>query len=129
MTKIANLLKAISALSLFLFMTACSTTTGVRMLDARSEYEGPEGLKLALKEAGIDGFRNSPVPIRTRPKVATVLIHPHEMPDRSYFWGGWVSVVVEQDQWVLTKPGQLPKSPGISEIAVSNHKKQKSQKK
>ena len=123
------LVKALTLSCFYFSLCSCATNTGVRMLDSRSEYEGPEGLKLALKEAGIDGFRNSPVPVRTRPKVATVLIHPHEMPDRSYFWGGWVSIVVEQDQWVLTKPSSLPKAPGITEILAPVHKKQKTTKK
>jgi hypothetical protein len=53
-----------------------------------------------LKEAGPDGFRDGPVPVRTRPKVVAVWIHPHEMASHEYFWGGWMSVVVEADQWV-----------------------------
>jgi hypothetical protein len=85
------------------------------MLDRRAEYEasGVGDPNLALKEAGIEGFRNSPMPVRTRAKVASVWIHPHETASRDYFWGGWVSLVIEEPQWMLTKPGAAPRAPGV----------------
>jgi hypothetical protein len=97
------------------------------MLDSRAEYEDPRAAQeLLMKEAGIEGFRNGPVPVRTRPKVAAIWIHPHEMASRDYFWGGWMSVVIEADQWVLTKPGQMPGAAGIMDMTkVSGLKKRK----
>ena len=83
----------------------------------RAEYEDPKAVHdLMMKEAGLDGFRDGPVPVRTRPKVSAVWIHPHEMASRDYFWGGWMSVVVESDQWILTKPGELRAAPGIVDV-------------
>lgn len=91
--------------------------TSLRMLDNRSEYEDPRASQeLQVKEGGVEGFRNGPVPVRSRPKVASIWIHPHEMASRDYFWGGWMSVVIEQDSWVLSKPGSMPSAPGITEI-------------
>ena len=96
------------------------------MLDNRAEYEDPRAAQeLLMKEAGIEGFRNGPVPVRTRPKVAAIWIHPHEMASRDYFWGGWMSVVIEADQWVLTKPGEMPAAPGIIDITHVSRLKHK----
>jgi hypothetical protein len=88
-------------------LTGCSMNRAdsLRMLDSRAEYEDMKAVQeLRMREAGIEGMRNNPVPVRTRPKVAAIWIHAHEMASRDYFWGGWMSVVVEADQWVLTKP-------------------------
>lgn len=80
-----------------------------RMLDARAGY-GEVTNSLSFKEGGVEGFRNHPTPTRSRAKVAAIYAHPHEMPSRDYFWGGWISVVVEQDQWVMSKPELVPKA-------------------
>lgn len=105
-----------------LLLQACGSMNRAdssRMLDARAGYEsGPNVVpdNVSLKEGGVDGFRNSPVPVRSRPKVAPIWIHPHETATRDYFWGGWMSVVVESDQWVLSKPQLVPKAPGFQEL-------------
>ncbi len=92
--------------------TACSTSQGLRMLNDRSEYDNPGLLQsLALKEGGIEGFKNSSVPVRTRAKVAAIYIFPSETPTRDYFWGAWLSTEVEPPQWVLTKPNRTPFAP------------------
>jgi hypothetical protein len=106
-----------------LLLQACGSMNRAdsnRMLDQRADYGSNPGARfenstgnVSLKEGGIDGFRNSPVPVRTRPKVAAIWIHPHETATRDYFWGGWISVVVEQDQWILSKPELVPKAPGF----------------
>lgn len=108
---------------LLVSMSGCmSRAQSFRMLDQRSEYDdGKEGSvsnsQPSLQERGIEGFGNNPVPVRSRPKVASIWIHAHEMASRDYFWGGWMSVVVEPDQWVLSQPGGLPSAPGIQESA------------
>ncbi len=94
----------------------------LRMLDKRAEYEDMNNSKSTfdpmLKEGGIDGFGQGPVPVRTRPKVASIWIHPHEMASHDYFWGGWMSVVTEADQWVLSQPGLMPNAPAIQDATV-----------
>ena len=86
------------------------------MLDTRADYDNGDGPDLSLQEGGIEGFRMSPTPVRTRARVAAVRIHPAEMPSHDYFWGGWISMIVEQDQWILTKPKRMPFAPVIQEI-------------
>lgn len=98
---------------------AINRADSMRMLDKRAEYDTPQTVPMpaaGLKEGGIQGFSSAPIPVRTRPKVASIWIHPHEMASHDYFWGGWMSVVVESDQWVLSKPGEMPSAPGVSEI-------------
>jgi hypothetical protein len=105
-----------------LLLQACGSmnrASSDRMLDQRAGYGGgPENHleTIALQEGGVDGFRNSPVPVRTRPRVAPIWIHPHETATRDYFWGGWISVVVEQDQWVMSKPQLVPKAAAFPEL-------------
>ena len=95
----------------------------LRMLDRRAEYEEPTIQETlpppGLKQGGVQGFSNAPVPVRTRPKVASIWIHPHEMASHDYFWGGWMSVVVEPDQWVLTRPNQMPDAPGFINVPLN----------
>lgn len=111
-------IRTLAVLGTFLVLEGCATNRAdsLRMLDNRADYSSstdPLG-QLGIKEGGLDQFRNSPVPVRTRPQVAAIWIHRHETPSKDYFWGGWISVVIEQDQWVLTKPGALPAAPGIT---------------
>jgi hypothetical protein len=110
-----SLVLAISA-----FVAGCGSLNRAessRMLDARAAY-GTEGAgsDLSFKEGGVEGFRSHPVPTRSRAKVAAIYAHPHEMPSRDYFWGGWISVVVEQDQWVMSKPQLVPNAKAIEEL-------------
>lgn len=115
-------LRTLVVLASSLLVSACGSMNRAdsqRMLDARAAYDsGPSSVtnNLSLKEGGVDGFRDSPVPVRTRPKVAPIWIHPHETATRDYFWGGWISVVVESDQWVMSKPQLVPKAPGFKEL-------------
>lgn len=109
-------------------LSGCSMNRAdsLRMLDRRAEYEDMKALEaIRMREAGIEGLRNNPVPVRTRPKVAAIWIHAHEMASRDYFWGGWMSVVVEADQWVLTKPGETPGVPGIVDVTNAGQGKPK----
>jgi hypothetical protein len=88
----------------------------LQLLEVRADYDGKaqseaESLKLgdgtALRE--IDGG----VPVRTAPKIAHVWIFPHETPSKEYFWGGWISLVVEGDKWEVERPvGLFPDKPG-----------------
>ena len=97
----------------FLIFSGCASSQSLRMLNDRSEYDNPAFLQnLAVKEGGLDGFKNSPVPVKTRGKIAAIYIFPSEMPSKdSYFWGAWISSEVEPPQWVLTKPNRLPFAP------------------
>ena len=87
-----------------------------RMLDQRAGYGPQEQSDVSFQQGGVDGFRNSPLPTRSRTKVAAIYAHPHEMPNRDYFWGAWISVVVERDKWVMEKPKLVPKAEAVKEL-------------
>ncbi len=120
------------SISALVVLAGCSMNRAesLRMLDRRAEYEGQGGPGSSdtppnLKEGGLDGFRNAPVPVRTRAQVAPVWIFPHETASRDYFWGGWISIVTEEPQWVLTRPGRLPPAPGVVDAAKLSGLKKK----
>lgn len=110
-------------ISVFCLSGCMSRAQSFRMLDKRAEYDDPENPKNtsdpALREGGIEGFGSGPVPVRSRPKVASIWIHPHEMASHDYFWGGWMSVVTEADQWVLSQPGMMPTAPAIEDASLA----------
>lgn len=110
-------------ISLFCISGCMNRAQSFRMLDKRAEYEDLDNPKSlsdpALSEGGIEGYRNGPVPVRTRPKIASIWIHPHEMASHDYFWGGWMSVVTEPDQWVLSQAGMMPPAPGIESASAA----------
>ena len=96
-------------------ISACSLNraASLRMLDERAQYEGLPPLP-ELKEGGLEGFRGRPIPSRTRTRVAMVRVHPHELPNHDYFWGGWISILVDRDTWVLTRPRKMPKAKAVT---------------
>ena len=102
------------------FLSGCSLNraASLRMLDERAKYGITNDLPdTALKEGGIEGFRNHPTPIRSREKVSACYIHYHELPSHDYFLGGWIAVVTEQPQWVPSRPNRVPKAPAIEDMA------------
>ena len=80
------------------------------MLESRSAYRADGLSELSLNERGVEGFKEHPTPTRTRAKIAAVYVHPHEMPNHDYFWGAWLSVVIDEDHWVMSKPQLVPKA-------------------
>ena len=94
--------------SISLIFSGCiHRADSLQMLEERANYAGKdreqaESLRLgsgqALAEVGANG------PLRTAPKVARIWIFPHETPTKEYFWGGWISVVVESDKWNVDRP-------------------------
>ena len=100
-------------------LIACSSTSdSARMLDLRSQTPDPFAMRsLSIKEGGISGYRGAPMPTRTRARVVPAFLHPTEFPTKDYFWGGWISLVVEKDGWVFGRPNQMPKVPFSSPMA------------
>ncbi len=95
----------------------------LRMLDERADYAGKE-LRVAqeLKLGGGQALHEETngKPSRSTPKVAHIWIFPHETPTKEYFWGGWISMVIEGDQWQVSEPqGLLPEKP---ETTIPNSK-------
>ena len=98
-------------------LIVCSTSLGVagclhraesrNLLEERADYpnrEKAEASALKLTDAEVKRDQVTGVPIRTPPRVAHVWIYPHETPTKEYFWGGWISVVVEGDRWQTAIP-------------------------
>lgn len=99
----------------------------VRMLDTRAGYsDAPDDEEVALYQRG--RHAQDSVLQRAAPRVAKVYIFPHELPTRDYFWGGYVSLLIAQDQWVLDPTDEnLPPVAGIKEHKPKHsikHKKQ-----
>ncbi|MBM4253414.1 MAG: TraV family lipoprotein [Deltaproteobacteria bacterium] len=77
------------------------------LLEERADYgsrEKAEAGSLKLTDAEVKREPTTGIPIRTPPKVAQIWIYPHETPTKEYFWGGWISVVVEGDRWQTGLP-------------------------
>jgi len=43
------------------------------------------------------------VPTRVPEKVVVAWLHEHDMPSKAYFWGSWLSIVVEDERWEMVK--------------------------
>ena len=99
-----------------LIATSCiHRADSLRMLEVRADYDGKDKDEASELKLGDDHAlrdTSSAVPVRTTPKTAQVWIFPHETPSKEYFWGGWISVVVEGDRWEVERPGSLaPEKP------------------
>lgn len=93
----------ISAIALCLVAGCTNRAPSLRVLDTRAGYGSElDDEDLALYQRG----RKHPE--STLPKggkqVVTAYIYPHELPTRDYFWGGFVSVVVGEDDLVFENP-------------------------
>lgn len=99
-----------------LFLSACQNRApSLRMLDSRSGYgSGPDDEEVGLYQRGRQSHENQSshevagsnrsleaMVRKSAPRVARVYIYPHELPSKDYFWGGYVSVVVTPDEWIL----------------------------
>lgn len=85
----------------------------IRMLDSRAGYgEAPDDEEVALYQRG--KHAQDALLRRASPRVAKVYVFPHELPTRDYFWGGYVSLLVAQDQWVFEESDEdKPATAGI----------------
>ena len=106
------------ALALVVVISGCvNRAASEAMLEKRADYDGAakqeaEELKLSSGPALQETVG---APVRTAPKIAHIWIFPHETSSKEYFWGGWISVVVEGDKWNVDKPlGLLPERPALA---------------
>lgn len=78
----------------------------LNMLEQRAEYDAADGptADLRLSAADNETTPDDAIPVRTTAKTAHVWIHPHETTAKEYFWGGWITIVVDGDKWELTRP-------------------------
>ena len=92
-----------------------SRAPSLRMLDTRAGYnDNPDDEEVALYQKG--KHAQDTVLKRSGPRVAKVYIFPHELPTKDYFWGAYVSLLIEQDQWVFEQQDEgAPPIAGIRE--------------
>jgi hypothetical protein len=95
------------------------------MLDSRAAYgEAPDDEEVALYQRG--RHAQDTVLRRASQRVARVYVFPHELPTRDYFWGGYISLLVAQDQWVIDPADEeAPPIAGIREVKSKNQRKHK----
>jgi len=82
---------------ILLLSTSCALNRvkGTNMLNKRSDYKSTKQIEDALSSA--DEALLSPE--RTKPSVADIWIHPHEMPSGDYFLGGWIRSIISKARW------------------------------
>jgi hypothetical protein len=72
----------------------------LRMLEERSAYgSGVDEEEVGLYQRGRPNSFTSAR--KSAPRVARAYIYPHELPSKDFFWGGWVSLVISPDEWIL----------------------------
>lgn len=78
----------------------CARDEPQRMMNERAEYEdeAPETSELNLGVSGALGEEGK-LPPRPEPRIAHVWVYPQRISDREHFWGAWVSLRLEADQW------------------------------
>lgn len=98
----------------------------LKMLEERADYDGKEkedakGLRLGSNHGFnevVDGK-----PMRTPPQIAHIWIFPEEMTQKSYFWGGWITVEVEGGKWDFEHgEGRVPEKPQPNGKQKAAHK-------
>lgn len=81
------------------FLVGCSSTPTKTVLEERAGY-GVNGPPLGSVGAS-GGVRY--VPTRVPERVVVPWLHAHELPSKDYFWGAWLSVIVEPESWAMVK--------------------------
>lgn len=91
-------------LSVIILLSGCAgRAPSLRMLDTRAGYGAdPDDEEVAFYQRG--RHSNETLARRSAPRVVKVYVYPHELPSRDYFWGGFVSLVVSQDEWIFENP-------------------------
>lgn len=100
-------MKAFTLISLAfsISLCACSSAPTRTVLEERAGYDmkGPP-----LSSLGNSGGVKY-VPMRIPEKVIVGWLFPHDMPSKVYFWGSWLSIVVEDESWAMMKV-EVPKA-------------------
>lgn len=121
-------IRSLTVCLISLVATSCiHRAESLRMLEVRADYEGKdkdEASELKLGDDHVLHDTSGAVPVRTTPKTAHIWIFPHETPSKEYFWGGWISVVVEGDRWEIERPGAAaPEKPTTAPIKKTTKNK------
>lgn len=87
------------SLAFLISLCACSSTPTKTVLEERAGYDIKGPPLSSLGNAG--GVKY--VPTRIPEKVVVGWLFPHDMPSKVYFWGSWLSIVVEDESWAMVK--------------------------
>ncbi len=91
----------ICSLILLSSLVGCATSPGERVLEERSDYLSD----LKVLDLGYDTPQTMP---KRSGEMALVWRHETRLPSGDYFWGGWVSLVVNKHAFSIerSKPKQ-----------------------
>ena len=100
-------MKAFTLISLAfsISLCACSSAPTRTVLEERAGYDMKEPPLSSLGNSGGAKY----VPTRIPEKVIVGWLFPHDMPSKVYFWGSWLSIVVEDESWAMMKV-EVPKA-------------------
>lgn len=80
------------------FVVGCASTNQKSILEERAGY----GVNTPPANLGGNGSVKY-VPTRIPEKVVVAWLHAKELPSKDYFWGSWLSIVVEPESWEMKK--------------------------
>ena len=93
----------IFALSLIQLGCAITRAESNMMLEKRADLDGSRSTLSQL------GSIENPLmePVRTKPQIADIWVHPHELPNGDYFRGAWIRTIVRGSSWQYKDPSPL----------------------
>lgn len=89
----------------FLISLVCSTSVLCSCAhNEKTLLEERAGYEEKAPHLGSDGGGDVRyVPKRVPEKVVVAWLYAHELPSKDYFWGSWLSIVVSQEAWEMSK--------------------------
>lgn len=73
-------------------ISACShAPESERMLDKRSNYDD-----VSFAQMNIQNMTS-----RSKSKAVLVWAYPEELPTGDYFWGSWISMIIQDESWAF----------------------------
>jgi hypothetical protein len=86
------------------FILGCASSETKSVLEERAGYGfNTPGMNMN----GSGGVKY--VPSRVPEQVVVAWLHGKDLPSKDYFWGSWLSLIVEQETWEMKKV-DVPKS-------------------
>jgi len=124
-----TIIRSLTVCLISIVATSCiHRADSLRMLEVRADYDGKDKDEASELKLGDDHAlhdASGAAPVRTTPKTAQIWIFPHETPSKEYFWGGWISVVVEGDRWEIERPGGLAPAKPMTPPSTKKNKLKK----
>ena len=87
------------------FLVGCASSDR-NLMEERAGYDIRTPPMLLPQEK--NGKPVAYMPVRVPKRVTLAWLHGHELPNRDYFQGGWLSLLVNDETWEM-KPVELPK--------------------